>query len=105
MRLRGPAAWKGDVVKLSGIMPELDSPFRFARMHGAVEQYLERSGMAYTHLRAGEFMASYFRQVPSILADGTIKLPMADARIASIDVDDIAEVAVAHAHRTGRMKA
>src|SRR5579863_794430 len=27
------------VVKLSGIMPELDSPFRFARMHGAVEQY------------------------------------------------------------------
>lgn len=81
------------VVKLSGIMPELDSPFRFARMHGEAEQHLERSGMAYTHLRAGEFMASYFRQVRSIAADGTLRLPMADARIASIDVDDIAEVA------------
>jgi uncharacterized protein YbjT (DUF2867 family) len=81
------------VVKLSGIMPEVDSPFRFARMHGEIEQKLERSGMAYTHLRAGEFMHSYFRQVPTIVAKGTFFLPMEDARIASIDVSDIAEVA------------
>ena len=32
------------VVKLSGIMPELDSPFRFARMHGEIEKRLEASG-------------------------------------------------------------
>jgi uncharacterized protein YbjT (DUF2867 family) len=82
------------VVKLSGIMPELTSPFRFARMHGEVEQRLEKSGLAFTHLRAGEFMTAYFRQVPSILAKGAIFLPMADARIASIDVGDIAEVAI-----------
>src|SRR5262249_38670182 len=44
--------------------------------------------------RAGEFMTAYFRQVPSILAKGAIFLPMAGARIASIDVGDIAEVAV-----------
>jgi uncharacterized protein YbjT (DUF2867 family) len=81
------------VVKLSGIMPDLDSPFRFARMHGEVEVALERSGMAYTHLRAGEFMQAYFRQAPSIIARGSFALPMADARIASIDVHDIAEVA------------
>jgi len=81
------------VVKLSGIMPEVDSPFRFARMHGEAEQRLERSGMAYTHLRAGEFMHAYFRQVPAIVAKGAFFLPMEDARIASIDVGDIAEVA------------
>jgi uncharacterized protein YbjT (DUF2867 family) len=81
------------VVKLSGIMPELDSPFRFARMHGEIERRLEASGMAFTHLRAGEFMPAYFRQVPSILARGALLLPMEDARIASIDVGDIAEVA------------
>lgn len=81
------------VVKLSGIMPELDSPFRFARMHGEIEQHLEQSGLAFTHLRAGEFMHSYFRQVPSILKSGTMLLPMADARIASTDIGDIAEVA------------
>jgi uncharacterized protein YbjT (DUF2867 family) len=81
------------VVKLSGIIPDLDSPFRFARMHGEVEQRLEESGMAYTHLRAGEFMPSYFRQLPAILGRGIIALPMEDARIASVDIGDIAEVA------------
>jgi uncharacterized protein YbjT (DUF2867 family) len=81
------------VVKLSGIMPEVDSPFRFARMHGEIEKKLERSGMAYTHLRAGEFMHSYFRQVPAIVARAAFFLPMEEAKIASIDVRDIAEVA------------
>src|SRR5712691_8775365 len=81
------------VVKLSGIIPALDSPFRFARMHAEIERRLEASGMAFTHLRAGEFMHAYFRQVPSILARGAFFLPMEDAKIASIDVGDIAEVA------------
>jgi uncharacterized protein YbjT (DUF2867 family) len=81
------------VVKLSGIMPDTDSPFRFARMHGEIELKLERSGIAFTHLRAGEFMHAYFRQVPAIVARGAFFLPMEDARIASIDIGDIAEVA------------
>ncbi len=81
------------VVKLSGIIPDVSSPFRFARMHGEIEQHLEASGMAHTHLRAGEFMHSYFRQVPSIVNRGELRLPMADARIASIDIGDIADVA------------
>ena len=79
------------VVKLSGIMPELDSPFRFARMHGEIEKRLEASGMGFTHLRAGEFMPTYFRQVPSIVAKGALFLPMEDQRIASIDVGDLAD--------------
>lgn len=81
------------VVKLSGIMPDLDSPFRFARMHGEIEKRLEASGMAFTHLRAGEFMPSYFRQVPMILAKGALFLPMENQRIASIDIGDLAEIA------------
>jgi len=81
------------VVKLSGIMPEIDSPFRFARMHGEIEKQLEQSGMAFTHLRAGEFFPAYFRQVRPIMAKGALTLPMEDACIASIDIGDIAEVA------------
>ena len=81
------------VVKLSGIIPDRESPFRFARMHGEIERRLEDSGMAFTHLRAGEFMHAYFRQVPSIVARGALFLPMEDAKIASIDIEDIAEVA------------
>ena len=82
------------IVKLSGIMPELDSDFRFARMHGQIEKHLEESGIAFTHLRAGEFMQAYFRQVPNIVARGAIMLPMEDARIASIDANDVARVTV-----------
>src|SRR5450631_3397240 len=82
------------VVKLSGIMPELDSPFRYARMHGEIERKLEASGMAFTNLRAGEFFTAYFRRVPAIVASAKLILPMEDARIASIDIGDIAEVAM-----------
>ena len=81
------------VVKLSGIMPELDSPFRYARMHGQIEKVLEASGMAFTHLRAGEFFTAYFRRVTMLVAKGLLVLPMEDARIASIDIGDLAEVA------------
>src|ERR1700681_4598403 len=81
------------IVKLSGIMPQLNSAFRFARMHGEIEKRLEASGMAFTHLRAGEFMPAYFRQVPNITAKGAMFLPMEEARIASIDVGDIAAIA------------
>jgi uncharacterized protein YbjT (DUF2867 family) len=82
------------VVKLSGIMPELDSPFRFARMHGEIERVLAASGLVYTNLRSGEFMNAYFRQVRLIVGKSALMLPMADARIASIDTPDLAEVAV-----------
>jgi uncharacterized protein YbjT (DUF2867 family) len=81
------------VVKLSGIAPNLDSSFRFGRMHGEIEQRLEASGMAWTHLRPGEFMTVYFRQVPAIVNRSALMLPLEQARIASIDVGDIAEVA------------
>ncbi len=82
------------VVKLSGIMPAPDSPFRFARMHAEVEEHLAASGMTFTILRAGEFMQAYFRQVPNIVARHQLLLPMAGQRIASIDIADIAAVAV-----------
>jgi hypothetical protein len=80
------------VVKLSGIIADLDSPFRFARMHRGAERAVERSWRG--HLRAGEFMPAYFHQIPNIVERGALMLPMADARIASIDVGDVAEVAV-----------
>ena len=82
------------VIKLSGIIPGLDSPFRFARMHAEIEDHLAASGMTYTMLRAGEFMQAYFRQVPNITARRELRLPMAGQRIASIDIVDIAAVAV-----------
>ena len=83
----------GHVVKLSGIIPGLDSPFRFARMHAEIEEHLAVSGLTYTMLRAGEFMQAYFRQVPNIVGRHELRLPMADQRIASIDIVNIVDIA------------
>jgi uncharacterized protein YbjT (DUF2867 family) len=89
------------IVKFSGMGCWSDSTFRFARMHAEVERYLEGSGLAWTHLRPSTFMQNYFREVPTILDDGTLKLPMGAAKLAPVDVDDIAQVAVALLHGTG----
>lgn len=83
------------LVKLSGMAADASSPFRFARAHAQVEQVLESSGMAFTHLRPAEFMSMYFRLVPPMLGKGVLPLPMADARISSIEMGDIGEVAAA----------
>ncbi len=87
-------AGRPHLVKLSGIIAERDSPFRFARMHGEIEAHIEASGLPFTHLRAGEFMHAYFRQVPNLVHKSALMLPMARARIASIDIADLAELAV-----------
>ncbi len=81
------------LVKLSGIIADRDSPFRFARMHGEIEARIAAAGLPFTHLRAGEFMHAYFRQVPNLVNKSALILPMADARIASIDTADLAEIA------------
>jgi uncharacterized protein YbjT (DUF2867 family) len=46
-------------------------------------------------------MSDYFREVPSISADGILALPMADARIAPVDTEDIAKAAVSLLHSDG----
>ncbi|WP_329046275.1 SDR family oxidoreductase [Amycolatopsis sp. NBC_01488] len=84
----------GHVVKLSGRGCRSDSGFRFARMHADVERYLAGSGLAWSVLRPSQFMPVYFREVPSI-RDGVLSLPMGEAKLAPVDVGDIARVAVA----------
>jgi uncharacterized protein YbjT (DUF2867 family) len=84
-----------DIIKLSGMGCWDDATFRFARMHAEVERYLEGPGVAWTHLRPSTFMQTFLLEVPTILHDGTMNLPMADAKLSPVDVDDIAQVAVA----------
>ena len=51
--------------------------FRFTRMHEEIETYLERSGLAWTHLRPSQFMQVYLREAPSIVSKGALPLPLA----------------------------
>ncbi|GHO53242.1 SDR family oxidoreductase [Ktedonobacter robiniae] len=75
--------------------------FRFTRMHEDVEHYLEQSGLAWTHLRPSQFMQVYLREAPTIIAQDALFLPMENARLSPIDIEDIAKIACALL-RTGR---
>lgn len=68
------------ILKFSGMGCWGDAKFRFARMHAEVERYLEGSGVAWTHLRPSTFMQTFLREVPTILYEHTLNLPMADAK-------------------------
>jgi uncharacterized protein YbjT (DUF2867 family) len=82
------------IVRLSGIITDINSPLRYARMHAEIERRLENSGVSFTHLRAGEFMQCFFRHVPDILDKNSLFLPMENQKIALVDVKDVAKVAV-----------
>jgi uncharacterized protein YbjT (DUF2867 family) len=96
----------GHVVKLSGAEPDFDARnFLFTRMHEEIERYLERSWLAWTHLRPSQFMQVYLREVGTIVAEGTLCLPLGDIQLAPVDIEDIAKVAVSllwHGGHEGR---
>ena len=83
------------IVKLSGMNASLNSPFMFNRMHAEIERHLEHAGIALTHLRPSQFMPEYLREVPTIVARGALFLPLEDAKLAPVDMDDIAKAAFA----------
>jgi uncharacterized protein YbjT (DUF2867 family) len=81
------------VIKFSGLDARPETRFPFGRMHWEIEQHLERSGLAWTHLRPTGFMQEYLREAPSIINDGTLYLPLADVRLNPVDLVDVAKIA------------
>jgi uncharacterized protein YbjT (DUF2867 family) len=89
------------IVKLSGLNASLTSPFLFNRMHAEIERYIERSGLAWTHLRPSQFMTEYLRELPTIVAHKAFFLALDDVKLAPVDVEDIAKAAVALLRTSG----
>jgi uncharacterized protein YbjT (DUF2867 family) len=84
------------VVKFSGASAGIgftENNFRFGRMHGQIERYLEGSGLDWTHLRPSQFMEVYLREARSISSAGNFSLPMGDGRESPIAIKDIAAIA------------
>lgn len=65
-----------------------------ARMHRTVEEAVETSGLGWTLLRPGEFMANSLDWAPQIRATDVVRAPYGDARWAPVHERDIADVAV-----------
>jgi uncharacterized protein YbjT (DUF2867 family) len=59
----------------------------------AVEKAVEDSGIAWTHLRPGEFMTNSLGWAEQIRTTGVVRAAYANAATAVIDLDDIAAVA------------
>ena len=90
------------VIKFSGLDARHDSRFPFARMHKESEDYLETSGLAWTHLRPTGFMQVYLREAPSIINHGAFYSALGDARLNPIDLIDVARVVAEVADRISR---
>jgi len=82
------------VVKLSaiGVGGELDA-IALGRVHRETEQEIERSGLAYTHLRPNGFMQNSFMFAGTIKSQGAFYAPYGDAKVSYVDARDVAAVA------------
>lgn len=93
------------IVKLSGAEAGVGlnlEKFRTALAHEKIERYLEASGLVWTHLRPGQFMQFYFPGAPAMnLTANALSLPMANATLAPVDIEDIAKIAFRLLHDGG----
>lgn len=81
------------VVKLSALGADEEAPVRFGRLHGQSERHPKESGLDYTILRPIGFMQNTLAYAGSISSEGRFYAPLAEARVAWIDIRDIAAVA------------
>jgi uncharacterized protein YbjT (DUF2867 family) len=86
------AAGVRHVIKFSGLDARHETTFLFGRMHKEIEEYLEGSGLTWTHLRPTGLMQEYLREAPSIVQDGAIYLALGDVKLNPIDLLDVAKV-------------
>jgi uncharacterized protein YbjT (DUF2867 family) len=83
------------VVKFSALgADDPHSGSRIIRWHAEAEDYLEASGMAWTHLRPTMFMQNLLGSAASIAGEGALYAPLGNTRVALVDVRDIAAVAL-----------
>jgi len=84
------------VVKFSGRESGIGfdaAAFPFTQMHEDIEDHLEQSGLAWTHLRPSQFMQVYLRSVPAIAGKGVLPLPHSDIALSPVDILDVAKIA------------
>jgi uncharacterized protein YbjT (DUF2867 family) len=80
------------VIKFSGLDARPETTFPFGLMHKEIEKHLERSGLAWTHLRPTGFMQEYLREAPSIIREGALYFALGDVKLNPIDLVDVAKV-------------
>jgi uncharacterized protein YbjT (DUF2867 family) len=85
------AAGVRHVIKFSGLDARPGTTFPFGLMHKQIEDYLEKSGLAWTHLRPTGFMQEYLREAPSIIGESALYLALGGVRLNPVDLIDVAK--------------
>lgn len=89
------AAGVRHIVKLSALCADPSAPSMALSHNFRGEQILKSSGIPYTILRPSSFMQNFsLFFAPSIRSEGSVYSSLGEARMAVIDIRDIAEVAV-----------
>ena len=83
------------IVKLSALGTALDSPVGLMRAHAQIEEYIRKSGIAFTFVRPHFFMENLLMNVATVQQDGAIYSPLGEARISPVSVQDIGAVVAA----------
>jgi uncharacterized protein YbjT (DUF2867 family) len=81
------------IVKLSALGTSAESPVGLMRAHAEIEEYIRKSGIAWTFLHPHYFMENLLTNAESVIRDGAVYSPLGDATISAISIQDIAAVA------------
>lgn len=88
------AAGAKRIAKLSGLGAGPQAPIRLPQEHYAIEQHIERSGLAHSFVRPNLFMQVLLGSADSIAGDGVLYAPAGEGAISFIDARDVAAVLV-----------
>jgi uncharacterized protein YbjT (DUF2867 family) len=82
------------IVRVSYLGAARESPVATLRWHREVEEQIERSGLAWTHLRPSPFMQHSLSFLPGIRSHSAIYACARRGRISFVDARDVSTVAV-----------
>lgn len=82
------------LVKFSVLGANPTSACRILSDHGQIEKQIEASGLPFTHLRPNTFMQNLLMFAQGIKQQGSFALPAGDTKMSTVDIRDIAAVAV-----------
>lgn len=95
------AAGVKHIVRLSVLGADAEPGIQLSRWHREVEEYIEQSSIAYTHVRPAGFMQNFLMFAESISQDGKVYLPTGGGKVSYMDARDVAAVAVEALTGTG----
>jgi uncharacterized protein YbjT (DUF2867 family) len=81
------------LVKLSALGTARNSPVELLRWHAEIEDAIRQSGIAWTFLHPHFFQENLLQTAETVRIAGALFSPLGKAKISTVSVDDVAEVA------------